>query len=53
MENQTEVQIPQREFKNPMADWLRQAADRHDRIGEPVWATLFRNEAYLMEGKKL
>jgi hypothetical protein len=31
------------------ADWLRIAADRRERRGEPVTALLFRNEAYRLE----
>ena len=61
MENTLEVgnrkldvgQAPEREFKNPMVEWLRKSADRHERTSEPVWALLYRNEAYLMEGKSL
>ena len=31
------------------AEWLRDAADRHERNGEPVWALLYRNHAYRLE----
>jgi hypothetical protein len=31
------------------ADYLRMAADRRERRGEPVTALLFRNEAWRME----
>lgn len=38
-----------REIEAP-GQWLRKAAEHHDRAGQPVWALLYRNEAYFMEG---
>jgi len=48
--------LTERRHENKLLDFqdrrhieLRDAADRHDRDGHPIWAMLYRQDAYLLE----
>jgi hypothetical protein len=47
MENTQNVAKKTYEMASP--EWLREAAQRHERNGETAWAILYRNDAIRIE----
>ena len=53
MESKQEIKQEIKQKIKTESDWLREAAERHERKGFPVWALLYRNDALRLESDSL